>query len=78
MKSLIRERRDPRWRRASLAYHVAVLPLAWWLSPWLLLPFAYALARAVAVTPDRKLRPGVIGIVELVGAILLVAVALVV
>lgn len=75
VKSLIRERRDPRFRTASIAYHVAVLPVAWWLSPWLLLPFSYALARAVAVTPSRKLRPGVIGVVELIGTLLLVAVA---
>jgi hypothetical protein len=72
VKSLIRERRDPRWMWASRLYHVAVLPVAWLLSPWLTVPFAFALVRAWAVTPDRALRPAAIGAIETVGAVLLV------
>jgi hypothetical protein len=73
VKSLIRERRNARWMWASRIYHLAVLPVALWLSPWLLLPFGFSAARAWAVTPDRGLRPAAIGGLELVGSLLLVA-----
>jgi hypothetical protein len=81
VKSLIRERRDPRFARASRVVAVASVPLsvvlgAWWGWPhgsWLVAPFV-ALAVRAFVVPRRALRPGVIGVVEL-GCFLLVAVA---
>jgi hypothetical protein len=86
VKSLIRERRDPRWSRASVVYHLVTLPLAlllaWASTWWLLVPFVFLAARAVAVprvvarratAAQPPLRPAVLGIVEAVGSALLLA-----
>jgi hypothetical protein len=81
VKSLIRERRDPRYARASRVYAVACIPaavgLAAWWGPggwWLLAPFLVLAVRAFLVgrTP---VRPGVIGAVELVAVLVTVAAA---
>lgn len=77
VKSLIRERRDPRFARASRAVSasslVAVAALAtWWGWPsgaWLLPAFAFLAARAFLVG-RRPMRPGRIGVIELVGFVL--------
>ncbi len=79
VKSLIRERRDPRFARASRAFAVASVPAsialaAWWGWPsgaWLVVPFV-ALAVRAFVVPGRALRPGAVGMIEL-GCFLLVA-----
>jgi hypothetical protein len=79
VKSLIRERRDPRYARASRIYAVlcvaAALALgAWWGLPggaWLVLPFAVLAVRAFVV-PRWGLRPSRVGLLEL-GFFLLVA-----
>jgi hypothetical protein len=81
VKSLIRERRDPRYARASRRFAWGSLAAApglalWWGLPsgwWLVPPFVVLAVRAVAV-PRRAWRPGVIGMVEL-AAFVLVAVA---
>ena len=91
VKSLIRERSDPRWARASVVFHLAALTVAAGLAAastwWLLLPFVFLAGRAIAVpvvvarrTADGRgpLRPAVIGIVELVGSLLLLAAGLMV
>lgn len=82
VKSLIRERADPRYARASRA--VALLSLAasaglaaWWGMPaglLLVLPFAYFAFRSLRLH-DPSMRPARIGIVELIGFVLLVACA---
>lgn len=77
VKSLIRERRDPRYATASravaVASVVAVAGLAgWWGLPagaWLVLPFLVLAVRAFVVG-RRPLRPGLIGMVELGGFVL--------
>ena len=84
VKSLIRERRDPRYARASRAVALGSVPAAgalaaWWGLPhgaWLVLPFA-ALAVRAFVVGRRPLRPGVIGIVELGGFVLAAVTAVV-
>ena len=81
VKSLIRERRDQRFARASRIVAAASVPAsvllgAWWGWPsaaWLVAPFVALAARAFAV-PQRALRPGAIGLIEL-GCFLLVAAA---
>lgn len=70
VKSLIREARDPRWHRASIAFHALALATAA-ISWWLLIPFGLALLRTIVMKPG--LRPGRIGAVEGVLAVLLVA-----
>ncbi len=73
VKATIRERANPRFHTASIAFHVAALAVASLIAPWLALPFGFLLLRAVAV-PGRGWRPGRIGAVELVGsALVLVA-----
>jgi hypothetical protein len=77
VKSLIRERRDPRYARASrtaalVSVGLSVGLAAWWGLPsgwWLVPPFAALAVRAFLVG-RRPLRPGVIGMVELVGFVL--------
>lgn len=82
VKSLIRERNDARfqvasqsWAAASLAVSVVLAATAG-LPVGLLLtvPFAYLAIRSFAVA-GRKLSPGRIGMIELVGFVLLAAVA---
>jgi hypothetical protein len=71
VKSLLRERRDPRFARASRIFAVAcliaspALAIAWGLpSGWLLVaPFALLAARAFK--DWSGMRPGAIGMVEL-------------
>lgn len=79
VKSLIRERRDPRYARASLVVATLSVPTsvalaAWWGWPWgawLIAPFVALAVRAFLV-PGRSLRPGAIGMIEL-GCFVLVA-----
>jgi hypothetical protein len=81
VKSLIRERADPRFARASHAFAVgsvaASVGLAlWWGLPSglaLVVPYAYFAVRSLAIrTPPRPAR---IGMLELVGFVLLVGAA---
>lgn len=83
VKSLIRERRDPRFARLSRTVAVASVPAAlalgaWWgwaEGLWLVVPFAVLAARAFLV-PRRSLRPGAIGVIELGCFVLVVASAI--
>jgi hypothetical protein len=80
VKSLIRERRDPRFALFSKVTAVASVPAAaalagWWGGPagaWLVVPFVALAVRAFLVG-RRPLRPGRIGVIEL-GCFALVAV----
>lgn len=82
VKSLIRERSDPRYARASRLVAVISVALAaglalWWGLPsgwWLTLPFVYAAVRSFVVR-DPGTRPGKIGMVELVAFVLLAVAA---
>ena len=82
VKSLIRERRDRRYARASLVVASASVPTAvalavWWGWPsgaWLIAPFIVLVVRAFAV-PRRSMRPGAIGMVELACFVLVAAAA---
>jgi YwiC-like protein len=83
VKSLIRERRDPRFARLSRTVAVASVPVAlalgaWWgwaEGLWLVAPFAVLAARAFLV-PRRSPRPGAIGVIELGCFVLVVASAI--
>ncbi len=72
VKTMIRERNSPVYRRASVACHALALAAAALLSPWLALPFAVFLARAVLL-PPRRPRIAVVGAVELTCSLLLLA-----
>lgn len=81
VKSLIRERRNPRFLRASRAVALGCVPVvaaaAYPLgaeAAWLALPFA-ALALRALLVPERSWRPGRIGMVELAGFVLVAGVA---
>lgn len=73
VKSLVRERRDPRYARASRVLALASVPAAaglavWWGLPaglWLLLPFVLMAARSAAAGRLASARPARIGLVEL-------------
>lgn len=83
VKSLIRERRDPRYARASRVFAVGCLlasPLlaAWWGLPagwWLVLPFAWLAVRAFLVG-RRPMKASAVGLLELVGLVCAALVAL--
>ncbi len=83
VKSLLRERRDPRFLAASRAFALACVPVAALAAypldaraAWLAVPFA-ALALRAFLVPGRPWRPGRIGMVELAGFLLVAGVALV-
>lgn len=75
VKTMIRERNSSGYRRASAAYHFAAVPVAFALGPWLALPFAALLARAVLL-PGRAVRVVVVGVVELVASVVLLGLLL--
>jgi hypothetical protein len=82
VKSLIRERRDARYARASRTFAVACVPAsfalaAWWGWPagaWLIPPFV-ALGVRAFVVGRKPLRPGVLGVIELACFVLVAACA---
>lgn len=74
VKALIRERRNVRFRWASIGYHVVVLVGAFWVGVWVAAVFA-ALALRAFILSGRQLRPAVIGIVEIVASAAVLAVA---
>ena len=76
VKSTIRERDDPRYRTASIAFHALALIAATWIKPLLVIPFGFLLVRAVVV-PRHGWRPAQIGAVEIAGSLLVLAVPLV-
>jgi YwiC-like protein len=77
VKTMLRERGSRGFRVASIAYHAAAVIVAALLDPWLALPFAGYLARAL-VLPGRAVKIHVVGAVEVVNsALLLLAVVLV-
>lgn len=74
VKSLIREADDRRWRFANIGFHIVAL--AWGaVAPVLLIPFGIGLARSLVMR--HPLRPGVIGAVEIVVSVAVVAAVLV-
>jgi hypothetical protein len=76
VKSLIRERDDPRYRWASIAYHVAAFVAALWFGVALAIVFGMLAMRAWLLA-GRRLRPGTLGIVEIVASVaLLIAILL--
>jgi hypothetical protein len=76
VKALIRERDNPRYRWASIAYHVLAFGAAVWAGPALAIVFALLAVRAF-VLAGRRLRPGVLGIVEIFASLaLLVAIVI--
>jgi len=82
VKSLIRERRDARYARASRLFALACVPVSavvavWWGLPsglWLVVPFVVLAVRAFVVG-RKPLRPGTLGIIELVCFVLTVVCA---
>jgi hypothetical protein len=84
VKSLIRERADPRYATASRAVALASLAgsvalAAWWSLPsgaLLTVPFVWFAGRSLLIRgPSAALRPARIGVIELVGFVLLVGCA---
>lgn len=77
VKSLIRQRRDPRYARASKLFAVASVPVSialagWWGLPGglvVVVPFVVLALRAFLVE-RRELRPAAIGLIELGGFVL--------
>ena len=72
VKALIRGVKDHRWHIASVGFHIAVvtallLSMSSW---WLAFPFTIALGRTIVMKPG--LRPGKIGAIETVIALLVV------
>ena len=73
VKSLLREAGNVRFHRVNMAWHAVLAVSAALASPWWLVGFIPALARAILLRPG--MRPGVIGGVEAVVAVLVVAAA---
>ncbi len=72
VKTMIRERHNPTYRRWSISYHLFAVAIAGWLSPWAVALFAWLLVRA-ALLPRRGLTPKRVGLVEIANCVLLLA-----
>lgn len=72
VKTMIRERDDPVYLRASIAFHAVALAVATAVEVRLAPLFAALLLRAT-VLPRRRLAPMQVGLIELVAAITLIA-----
>ncbi|NGZ74635.1 YwiC-like family protein [Saccharibacillus alkalitolerans] len=70
VKTVIREKKNPRYYRASVAYHALLIPFAAALSLPLSIPFAVLLLRAIAL-PKRKMAIKQTGIAEILFAVML-------
>ena len=70
VKSLLREAGNGSFRRLNVGWHVAAATLGALASPWWLVGFGPALARSLVMRPG--LRPGAIGGIEAVVAVLVV------
>ena len=73
VKTMIRERGDRGYLRASIGFHAAAVPVAAMLSPALAGPFLLFLCRAVWL-PRRPMTPRRVGFLEIANCVLLVAV----
>jgi hypothetical protein len=73
VKTMIRERGDRAYRRASIAYHAAALVAVAWVSLPVAAVFALLLARAW-VLPKRRLAPRHVGLIEIAGCAVVFAV----
>jgi FtsH-binding integral membrane protein len=74
VKTMIRERGNPAYRRASIAFHTAALAVALWLGPLAAVVFALLLARAWLL-PHRTLTPKQVGVAEIAASMLVLAAA---
>lgn len=70
VKTIIREKKNPRYYQASIAYHALLILLAAWLSVPLAAAFAILLLRAI-VLPKRKLNVKHTGMAEIGFALML-------
>jgi hypothetical protein len=74
VKTMIRERGNPTYRRWSIGYHLLALALAAWLGPWTAALFGWLLVRAARL-PDRGWSPKRVGLMEVGNCMLLLACA---
>ena len=72
VKTMIRERGNPAYRRWSVGYHLLALAPAAWASPWATVLFAWLLVRAMLL-PGRRLNPMRVGLIEFANSALLLA-----
>jgi hypothetical protein len=73
VKTMIRERGNPRYRRRSAGYHILALPAVAATGPWAGVLFAWLLARAVLL-PGRGLPPKRVGVIEIANCAALLAI----
>lgn len=73
VKTMIRERGNPRYRRRSAGYHVVALGVATTTGLWAGALFAWLLARAVLL-PGRGLAPKRVGLIEMANCAALLAI----
>jgi hypothetical protein len=70
VKNIIRERGSHVHYMASVAFHVGALAASVAVSPWLAIPFAWFLVRAI-VMPRFRLKVLVVGLIEIANSVLL-------
>lgn len=76
VKTMIREQGDTGFLWASVGFHIVALVGAGLVTPALLVPFGWFLARAV-ILPRRRLSVRQVGLLELAGSLLLAGVLVV-
>jgi hypothetical protein len=70
VKTVIRERGNPAYRRWSIGYHAAAVAAVAWVGPWAVAVFCWLLLRAVLL-PGRRWSPLRTGLVEMANCLLL-------
>lgn len=78
VKTIFRERGNPKWRTAAYLYHVLILVVPWACGyPWMTLPFVFPLIRTFLFT-GKQMRPMKAGILEIFGSVQFIVVSWVV
>ena len=69
VKTIFRERGNPKWKTAANLYHVLIMVVPWGLGyPWMMLPFVFPLIRTFLFA-GKQMRPMKAGILEIIGSV---------
>lgn len=69
VKTIFRERGNPKWKAAAIVYHVLIMVVPWACGyPWMTLPFVFPLIRTLLFA-GKSMRPMKAGILEIMGSV---------
>jgi hypothetical protein len=78
VKSIFRKRGNKRFLIVAIIYHMSLLIIPWIVgAPWMMLSYIFAVVRTFAFA-GKKMRPMIVGIIEIIGAIFFLLVSVIV